>query len=249
MTKRIILVLGCHRSGTSLIAKSTECLGAELGVRANWNGPDNVSGFQEDLDVLAINEAVLKRLGVTWDEPTPWPIWEAWPVELRQAALLHTTSLLRKRLDEFPLFSLKEPRLCRLLSLWRNTLGRLGCEVSVVHAVRHPMAVADSLTKRNGIPTEKGLALWLEYNRCARLDVDPTWKHVTVDYDMMMRLPVQQVRRMSEALGLPIDEDRLRYFATHFVDDTLWHEIPDDDRRLPLEVAAAWGLIRKEAVR
>ena len=52
---RIILVLAMHRSGSSLVTKSLECLGVELGDRAEWYGEDNVSGFWEDLDILAIN--------------------------------------------------------------------------------------------------------------------------------------------------------------------------------------------------
>ena len=61
---RIILILGPHRSGTSLVAKSMTCLGAALGERAEWYGPDNPSGFWEHQDVLAINEAILRRRDV-----------------------------------------------------------------------------------------------------------------------------------------------------------------------------------------
>jgi hypothetical protein len=53
-----------HRSGTSLVTKSLEALGVELGPRSSWGGADNPN-FAEDLDVLALDEAALAAFGLS----------------------------------------------------------------------------------------------------------------------------------------------------------------------------------------
>ena len=49
--KRLIVVLGMHRSGTSLITHGLEALGAHLGSRLMPpNASVNAKGFFEDID-------------------------------------------------------------------------------------------------------------------------------------------------------------------------------------------------------
>lgn len=241
----VILVLGCHRSGTSLVARSLKCLGAELGPRAQWSGPDNVTGFWEDQDVLRINQTLMAYTGSTWDssKPLDWQFVDAIPDgEFRR----RVSALIAGRLARYPLWALKEPRLCRLLPFWRRIFYAIGCKVSVVHVVRHPMAVARSLEKRNGIPTDQGLALWAEYTRNAHEDVDAAWKACTVNYDAMMVSPERQVQRIGEKLGLPLNEPAAHSFAMHFVNDELWHQVADDTV-LPPAVGALWKQVSDEA--
>ena len=174
LSGRLVLVLGCHRSGTSVVAQSLTCLGAELGPKSQWSGADNPSGFAEDLDVLAIDEILLTMLGIPWFNAEPID----WPPQSRDMTRLgaFVTKLVRERLRQFPLWAVKEPRLCRLLPFWRPVFAAVGCSVSVVHVVRHPLAVAQSMLHRNGIPIESGLAVWLAYTRAARADADPAWR-------------------------------------------------------------------------
>jgi hypothetical protein len=243
----LILTLGCHRSGTSLIAKSLECFGVSLGPNADWSGPDNPRSFAEDRDVLAINEEILSRVGSAWDDPTPLDPYAFWPFDLRGGIDCALCTLLeRHRFPQHPLFGLKEPRLCRLLPAWRNSLDQIGCKVSAVHVVRHPHAVAKSLEKRNGIPIERGLALWLEYTRRARLDVDPTWRSVTVSYDRFMADPVFELARLGTGLGLQQDAERYIAFLNDFVDHGLQHHHPGI-RELPPDIAKEWALAEQRA--
>ena len=102
---RLIIVLGMHRSGSSLVTKGLECLGVSLGDRADWSAPDNPTGFHEDLDILAIDEAVLKRCGSAWDQP----------LDLGRAVFLSDLEVVAKRtlgdkLERFPLFGSRKIR-------------------------------------------------------------------------------------------------------------------------------------------
>jgi hypothetical protein len=249
MSGHVILILGCHRSGTSLVARSMRCLGGDYGRRALWAAPDNPVGFFEDQGVLNLDEQMLLALGSRWDDPAPLraDFEKTWP--FRYAFFPDGLALLRSRLVGCPIFVLKEPRLCRLLPFWRGVLAEVGCRVSVVHVVRHPMAVMSSLMRRNGMPPGKAFMLWLAYTNEARANVDPAWASVSVLYDYMVLFPRSIVEDIGAALGLEPDPAETKRFATEFVDDALWHEDADDDDNLPLEVRVVWEKERAAAMR
>lgn len=240
---RLIIVAGCHRSGTSLVAKSLTCLGAELGPAAEWSGPDNPTGFWEHQGVLAVNEKVLSICTSRWDDP---------PGQEGLAEICRTNPqliylrggaehMLRRELSQYPIFAIKDPRLCVLLPFWRPILAGLGCEVSVVRVVRHPNAVADSLQRRDRMVRDKALRLWLRY---AEGSHDP-WLSVTVDYDAMVADPVLQLCRIGSRLGLTLDLGKGTAFATQFVDERLWHE--STETALPTEVNIVWQQMQRQA--
>ncbi|MEM6793696.1 MAG: hypothetical protein AAF725_06910, partial [Acidobacteriota bacterium] len=58
---------------------------------------------------------------------------------------------------------LKDPRMCRLLPLWRPLLEAERVDLHVLLIIRSPLAVAASLQKRDGFSTEKSLLLWLRH--------------------------------------------------------------------------------------
>ena len=249
MTGHAILVLGSNRSGTSLVARGLTCLGAEIGPRATWSAPDNPSGFWEDLDVLALDERVLLTFNRTWDDIEPLPPCFENHAALRHGLGIDARALLRSRLAAHPLWGVKEPRMCRLLPFWRKAFEEVGCRVSVVFVVRHPLAVAASLWRRNFIRKERALKLWLRYTIEAREGVSPTWPTTTLLYDSVVLFPTTAVQQIGDALGLPVDPEETRRFATEFVDDTLWHEDSEDDEALPVEVRAVWEMERAKAMR
>ncbi len=213
-----------HRSGTSAVARSLECLGAELGHFAAWSGPDNPD-FAEDQHVLAMNNYLLRRHGFDWYSPTI-------PYVHDEGLRLDAVMLLRDKLSAYPLFALKEPRLCRLLPFWRPVFAAVGCDVSVVEVVRHPSAVAASLFTRNGIRRPEALGLWLDHVGRAREDRDPAWPWVTVEYDEFVEQPSWQMQRIGKAIGLPMHKHpHVRRELRHHVTD----HIP-----LPRAVAHEW---------
>jgi hypothetical protein len=242
---RVILVLGMHRSGTSLIARSLECLGVELGPRANWSGPDNPD-FAEDQDILGIDQAAMYFTLGTWDSPAPLD-WYTLPTLITSNFANRVRGLIAERIARHPVWGIKEPRMCRLLPFWRPMFETLGCEISVVHVVRHPMAVARSLEKRNSIPIDTGLALWHEYTTRAREDVDPAWKTVTTRYESMMTDPVAQIERIGRGLDLEMNKDAAVTFQDQVVDLNLWHNGTSHEI-LPSKVQTLWYQMRREAM-
>jgi len=75
-TRKVILVLGMHRSGTSAVTRCLNLLGAEVGDKLLPPAEDNRSGFWEHADVVAVHEELLKDLGRVWHDARALP--EGW---------------------------------------------------------------------------------------------------------------------------------------------------------------------------
>jgi hypothetical protein len=248
--QHLILVLGMHRSGTSLVARSLRCLGAKLGPAAEWSGPDNITGHWEHQGILTANETLLGQMGTSWDATEDLTEKIAVGHALNPAFLnieRAVTRTLTAELNTHSPFGLKEPRLCRLLQFYGPILEDIGCKVSVVHVVRHPAEVAKSLARRNRMQIDHALRLWLAYNRDILRDVDPAWPMVTVTYEGMMTLPYLALNQMAEVFGLTVDEVERREFTYRFIDRALWHEVDEQEMPLPLDVAMLWKQLARKA--
>ena len=194
---RLVLVLGMHRSGTSAVCAALQSLGVEFGERAHWSGFDNPDFF-EDREIVAFDDALLHGGGGAWDRLYVAPAKNLPSVE---GATHRATVMLDNRLARSPVFGLKEPRMCRLLPVWRPVIEAAGCAVSVVYTVRNPLSVADSLLKRNGIGIEKALTLWLAHVVPAFCEANPSWPKIVIDYDRLVDDPACESERLAQFLG------------------------------------------------
>lgn len=190
-----ILVLGMHRSGTSALARLLNLMGAYFGPEGIGIGAnkENPKGFWERRDVRELNDMLLHGAGCDWDRVADFsvdrvPASVVAEFDARAARLVHGLDAQR------PWF-LKEPRLCLLLPFWRTLL-----EAPVaVHIVRHPLEVAASLQRRNGMPQEVGLALWERYVRAA-IEGAAGLPSVLVCHRRLMLDPWAEVQSLLRAL-------------------------------------------------
>lgn len=67
----MIVVLGMHRSGTSLVAGALHRMGVPMGTRFRAPDSSNPHGYWEDLDWRDLNKAILNGAGGTWYDPPP----------------------------------------------------------------------------------------------------------------------------------------------------------------------------------
>ncbi len=159
--RRSVVVLGMHRSGTSLTAHVVRDLGWHLGDPDQLLAAreDNLEGFFERADVQVLNDQLLEAMGAAWDAPP----------STHELALLGSSST--ERIAELVRglsaeatgseFAIKDPRLCLLWPLWEKSLPQ---DVASVLVFRDPLEVADSLRARDRLPVQLGLALWETYN-------------------------------------------------------------------------------------
>lgn len=157
-----VVVLGMHRSGTSILTRVLNAHGCVLSRQLLGANASNPSGHWESSAAIAINDQLLGDLGRAWDDLRDLPQdWMRRP-EAREAKD-KIKILLEGDFRDEPLWAIKEPRMCRLAPLWIEAITELGFDVRVVMAVRHPREVALSLLRRDGLPTAHGLMLWTQY--------------------------------------------------------------------------------------
>jgi hypothetical protein len=153
---KTIIVLGMHRSATSLIAKGLHEAGVNMGVEMLGPGPGNEQGHYEDMGMLALNDKILEMAGGSWDNPPPEKDIQAAGKKLR----LEIMMALAMRQCKNELWGWKDPRTTltiRCFTPWLTSPIFVPCFRSVLD-------VALSLHRRDGMESEKAIKLANEYN-------------------------------------------------------------------------------------
>lgn len=217
--KRIIVVLGMHRSGTSAVTRSLKVLSLDLGDRLI--GPvrgDNEKGFWEDAEINSFNEALLSKLGTAWHNlafiDVDVLLRPEYAFERKAAA-----NLLGRKLSGESIFAFKDPRTAILLPFWQAVFADMELEVGYLIVVRNPLEVAESLRKRNGFSQIKGLMLWAKHVIGAMRGTKGQ-PRVVVSYDSVLNSTAEQLTRIAKALQLPLPEknpDALREYMQDFL--------------------------------
>ncbi len=148
----VLCVLGMHRSGTSCLTGSLQQAGIVLGDCHTWN-PYNRKGNRENQRIVDLNDRVLAENGGAWNRPPAVVNWS-------EPTLASARALLADHADT-TVFGFKDPRTLLVLDGWKTVCPHM----QFVGVFRHPLAVADSLARRDGMSTEQALLLWYEYNR------------------------------------------------------------------------------------
>lgn len=244
---RVVVVLGMHRSGTSVVARGLEVLGIRLGDNLYPPAADNPKGFWEDRDFLGINEELLacigsgsERLGLLdWNLP-----------ESTEIASIgdRGEKIIREKCAQYASWGFKDPRTARLLPFWQPIFERVGCDVCYVIAMRNPLSVVQSLFKRNGLGKAKSFYLWLEHLLPA-ISKTTASKRVVVDYDRLLESPEAQLARIALMLGFAAPESlSLAAYEKEFLESGLRHARytrQDLERtvNVPTQVIAAYELL------
>ena len=162
MTRKAVLVLGMHRSGTSALTGTLVRLGA-VGPRT-LIGPDahNAGGYWESVSFNRFHERVLRSAGSSWDA---WTGISLTSIDSAEAADFANEfrGLLEQEFGNAPLFVVKDPRICRFVPFWLRNLQALAIEPVAVLTVRPPTEVALSLAARNRLEREQSLLIWLRH--------------------------------------------------------------------------------------
>ncbi len=221
--KKLVVVLGMHRSGTSTIARALKVLGISLGENLMAAKDENPKGFWEDLDVVALNNTILAALDQKYDTVAP-----IYPDTLNISALdafkTEAIALLSEKMKDIDNFGLKDPRMAKLLPFWQSVFNSLKLNVHYVIATRHPKSIAQSLEKRDQFSHEKSYLLWFEHLLWSLTETQGT-PRVVIDYDALIANPVQALQHIANLLQCTIDEKSTDYieYTQNFLDKNLAH--------------------------
>lgn len=159
---KTIMVLGMHRSATSLIAKGL-ANEIEMGVSDPRVTPEQPHGHWENWAMVETNDVILALAGGTWDDPPSATsiLGVANEAGRRITAFIQEYGYVDGKPRE--IWGFKDPRLCLTGRLWLMHLEN----PHLVLCARNPIFVAQSLSKRDKKPLADCYRLAMEYNRRA----------------------------------------------------------------------------------
>jgi GT2 family glycosyltransferase len=226
-----------HRSGTSALMGVLHLLGVDLGSNFLNPSEDNPRGFFENFDIAQINEKLLTTMNSAWDGLSP--LSDKWWI--REDIKIHKEEIVKviqRELRGSVLAGFKDPRISRLLPVWKIIFEEVSMHPHFVILLRNPIEVADSLRKRNGFPLEKSLLLWMNY----MLDAEFYTRglpRVFVSFDDLLKNIEKVIGRISTALNLSFPRNYFdaRKDIEQFIEPRLrHHSLPahDIERSLPV---------------
>ncbi|MFS0838721.1 hypothetical protein [Paenibacillus sp. 1P03SA] len=198
-----VLILGMHRSGTSLLAQTVISLGVYMGGEHQMVPPreDNPEGFWEHAEIVAVHDELLARLSSSWDATKPLPE-QWWLNEAGMASRARLVDIIARDFSKHPIWGFKDPRTCLLLPLWQSVLEELNIEPRYILSLRNPLNVAASLHKRDQFLPDKSFAIWNLYV-LSSLYYTSHKRRIVVDYDRLLEQPVETCRKISDFLNVP----------------------------------------------
>lgn len=259
-------MIGPGRSGTSITMRVLNLLGVYIGPEEDLvaPGPGGPKGFWERLDMMEIDDRLLRSQGGSWRSPPQLaPGWQASP-EL-DAERARARALLSGAFGDRGLWGWKNPRASLTTPFWLDLVP----DLRFVVCLRNPVDFASSIAppaeagkgdgfyfSRRGPRGEHAFRHWLAYTAAALANTAGR-PRVLVAYEEHFEGRRAVVERLARFLGResPAPGGELDRRIDDYVDARLRHHStpPEDvlrDGRLPPEVAAlylATELLRRAA--
>jgi hypothetical protein len=158
----IYVVLGTHRSGSSLCAHVMQALGFDMSDDPRVDS-HNEKGYWEHFDIQVQQDRLLDALGrkfysVAHGLPLP-PEW--WKRPVVEPIKQNLKSYLTGRIASPGRLAFKDPRTVRLLPMWFEIFHELSLTPNFIMCLRRPMQVARSLQVRDRTELALGEYLWM----------------------------------------------------------------------------------------
>jgi hypothetical protein len=220
-----IVILGMHRSGTSLLAQLLYHWGAFIDTAGmDESNIFNPKGYWEPAPLVRFNDQLLSILQSRWSVP---PRDDA---KIPMAAMARQDHLRQRAVDLLtaayagrkPWFW-KDPRLAILLPFWKHFLG----DVLYFVSLREPGDIARSLHSRDSISIPDSLLLWQKYMLDILADEDVRSTGIFLIYENLLADPPGECARLCRLLdqrfgvSAPHPDDRLERMVAA-VDAGLW---------------------------
>ena len=242
-----VLVLGMHRSGTSLLSRLLSLHGCDLPENLLPANESNSAGYWESATILEFNDQLLASGGSKWHDWLSFnPGWYDSP--RKDEYLDRASSVLKQEFGNSGLFVLKDPRICRLTPFWLEALEQEGISPAIVVPVRHPALVSRSLTLRDGIQDSVGQLLWLRHV----LDAEASTRGLNrtfLTFNQLLEEWHDLPNRMSADLGIqwPRSNQVSRAEQADFINPEMAHsEIAlqnrPTSRNMPDAIFQAWDI-------
>ncbi len=163
----------------------------------------NEKGFWEQEKIVSVHDRLLQYYGLSWDDPRHLPP-DWWLQEFPQQCVEEICSIITDDMKLNSLWAIKDPRMCRLMPLWRLVFDRLDIEPCFLCIVRNPLEVAASLYIRDGIPKDLAVLLWLQHNLEA-VDGTAAYKRRFIAYKQLLNQGDKLLRGILQSFSIDLD--------------------------------------------
>ena len=199
----VMLVIGMHRSGTSMCSNMLHMLGADM-ADAIHASPANAKGHWERARLVDMNDAIFGFFRRPWGSPSHvLDMPEHWLRDPRVHQIrAQAVAWLKPRLGALRPFGFKDPRTTLLLPFWQQVFAEIGAEPRYVFCVRDPAQVARSLAARDNMERGQAEYRWLVYNLEAIGAVGES-EVCIVPYEDWFERPREMAARLAAHTGLP----------------------------------------------
>lgn len=218
MKRKVVLIIGMHRSGTSALTSLLSHAGLDVGKTIMPAAPDNPLGFFENERIVRLNNQLLKAYGATWDLPFSVSFRNVNTIDQRQ---------FQNQLDQIiaedfegEQLVIKDPRISKLLPFYINYFQQAKYDVSFLVCLRSPLEIFRSLNNRQGISEEHAALLIYTYMRDAEY-LTRGFQRVFVTYDDLLSDANSVLQRITDKLDIRLKQGdynainpRLRHFDT-----------------------------------
>ncbi|WP_135455713.1 sulfotransferase family protein [Vibrio echinoideorum] len=214
----VYVVLGMHRSGTSLITKSLELFDIDLGQELMPSSPDNQKGYFEDENIVSINTRLMANSGCFWFQSD----MEIIPTDYYYSLKNEAIDVLRKKIDKSDNIAIKDPRMILTLPFWKEVFFALNLDVKYILSTRTITSTVDSLIKRDLFSKNFSLDLTLRslYKQLNQVMYE---NHVFISYDLLLSDPMFELEKLGDFIGKPAKPDVLNDYCSGFIDRSSDH--------------------------
>jgi hypothetical protein len=230
---RLVVVIGMHRSGTSLCAHVLNALGIDMADEPGA-AASNPKGHWERLEIVAMHDRLLTLFNRGYfDRLHDLPLPQGWWTDPRVAAVKRDlVAFLKPRLMPGIAVGFKDPRTARVLRLWQEISTELNLELKFVLCLRNPAEVARSLNYRDRLLPDTGQYRWFIYTT-EIIDELRGAEICTIEYEQWFGEKADNVAKLIRFLGLDGEKSLPAIADTlaHIVDERLSHTGPE--RRQP----------------
>lgn len=219
-----VIIVGVHRSGTSLLTRMLDILGLFIG--------NDLQGDHESRSFISVNNQYFLHTNSSWDKPAYPSTKHTRENIIRRVLAKNETKLLEKYGEMSGFWGFKDPRTLTTLPLWMDTFP----SSKIIYIRRSPWSIAKSLTRRHQDLIEKGvfpaegdfakgrikftqrcstldgsLSLAIEqqsfFNRLVSQGI--VVNHLELSYEELLQDPLFQLSRISAYLSKPFSRARV----------------------------------------
>lgn len=210
-----VIILGMHRSGTSLVARVVKYKNFNCPNLNSKKDKTNKYGHYESSYAIKINDALLKCHGGNWFSiPKILKSQNVFKKIEERFFRIKLCIYLKKMSRDSPWF-IKDPRMILTFNYWAEYF--FDQRILKVCVFRNPNSVICSLMKRDNMDPFLARKLWKQYNLNLLKIINCNKNYILVDYDDLLVNPQKYSNLINNYLG------EKKISISNYIDETLNH--------------------------